>query len=71
MEFQRTLPGSGAVSLPRSGGGALLALAFVVLAAHTALLGDWLVDDAGISFAYSRNLARGFGLVSQPGLEPV
>lgn len=71
MELQHTLPSSDAASLPSRARGALLALAFVLLAAHTALLGDWLVDDAGISFAYSRNLARGFGLVSQPGLEPV
>jgi len=32
---------------------------------------DWLIDDAGISFAYSRNLAGGHGLVSQPGMIPV
>lgn len=50
---------------------ALLALAVGVFTAHTAFFGEWLVDDAGISFAYSRNLAEGFGLVSQPGLEPV
>jgi hypothetical protein len=50
---------------------ALLALAVGVLTVHTAFFGEWLVDDAGISFAYSRNLAEGFGLVSQPGLEPV
>ena len=35
------------------------------------LLGDWLIDDAGISFAYARNLASGAGLVAQPGLPPV
>jgi hypothetical protein len=32
---------------------------------------DWIVDDAGISFAYARNLAHGYGLVSQPGMTPV
>lgn len=31
----------------------------------------WIIDDAGISFVYSRNLAEGNGLVSQPGLSPV
>jgi hypothetical protein len=31
----------------------------------------WIVDDAGISFAYARNLAAGHGLVSQPGAVPV
>jgi hypothetical protein len=47
----------------------LLALAAVVL--HGALFGTWIVDDAGITFAYSRNLAAGHGLVAQPGTPPV
>ncbi|MFZ5980770.1 MAG: hypothetical protein ACOYVF_09080 [Candidatus Zixiibacteriota bacterium] len=34
-------------------------------------LRDWLVDDAGVTFAYARNLAQGHGLVSQPGAPPV
>jgi hypothetical protein len=34
-------------------------------------MGDWIMDDAGISFVYSRNLAEGYGLVSQPGRIPV
>ncbi|MDA1310423.1 MAG: hypothetical protein O2985_12570 [Proteobacteria bacterium] len=34
-------------------------------------LSGWLVDDAGISFAYARNLANGDGFVSQPGKDPV
>jgi hypothetical protein len=32
---------------------------------------DWLIDDAGISFVYARNLASGHGLVTQPGVPPV
>jgi len=32
---------------------------------------NWVIDDAGISYVYARNLASGHGLVSQPGLEPV
>lgn len=44
-----------------------LALYFVL----TLPLSEWLMDDAGISFVYSRNLAAGHGLVSQPGVEPV
>jgi hypothetical protein len=36
-----------------------------------ALLGDWLIDDSGISYAYARNWAAGHGLVSQPGRPPV
>lgn len=38
---------------------------------HSLLFRTWLIDDAGISFAYARNLASGYGLVSQPGRMPV
>ena len=44
---------------------------YAIYLLHIFLFRDWIVDDAGISFAYARNLAQGFGLVSQPGLEPV
>jgi hypothetical protein len=53
-----------AVVLPALLGGVAFAL-------HAAALGDWLIDDAGISFAYARNLATGHGLVAQPGAPPV
>lgn len=49
----------------------LLLVAFAVYVAAAALLGDWIMDDAGISYAYARNLAAGHGLVSQPGRPPV
>ncbi len=49
----------------------LLILAALPLAAlyvwHAAAYGRWQVDDAGITFAYSRNLAMGFGPVTNPG----
>jgi len=45
--------------------------ALLALAAVGYPLSDWLVDDAGISFAYARNLAQGAGLVAQPGKAPV
>ncbi|NVB80575.1 MAG: DUF2029 domain-containing protein [Kofleriaceae bacterium] len=35
------------------------------------LLGSWIIDDAGISFAYAKNIAAGDGIVSQPGRIPV
>jgi hypothetical protein len=38
---------------------------------HALHYGSWLIDDAGISFAYARNLAGGFGLTAQPGVTPV
>jgi hypothetical protein len=44
---------------------------FVVLLLHSLIFRGWIVDDAGISFAYARNLAEGYGLVSYPGLPPV
>lgn len=34
-------------------------------------LRTWIIDDAGISFVYSRSLANGHGLVPQPGAERV
>ena len=38
---------------------------------HTLPLKAWVVDDAGISYVYARNLAQGYGLTAQPGLPPV
>jgi hypothetical protein len=54
-------------------GGILVAvgLPLLVYLAQSLLLRGWLMDDAGISFAYARNLAHGYGLVSQPGMPPV
>jgi hypothetical protein len=49
----------------------VLAIALAILIAHAAVFGSWIVDDAGITFAYARNLADGHGLVSQPGLPAV
>lgn len=46
-------------------------LPFLVFILHALLFRSWLIDDAGISFAYARNFIHGYGLVSQPGLEPV
>ena len=46
-------------------------LPFIVFMLHSLLFRAWLVDDAGISFAYARNFIHGHGLVSQPGVGPV
>lgn len=43
----------------------------VLYGLHGLVLWPWINDDAGISFAYARNLASGHGLVSQPGMTPV
>jgi hypothetical protein len=51
--------------------GVLLALAVAALVVHASAFSGWLIDDAGISFAYARSFAHGEGLVSQPGATPV
>nr|MDQ3420689.1 hypothetical protein [Acidobacteriota bacterium] len=38
---------------------------------HAAVFGDYIADDAGISLAYGRNLAAGYGPVLYPGGEAV
>ncbi len=56
----------------RSPAGSLgLLLPCLLFTLHALLFRGWIVDDAGISFAYARNLQEGYGLVSQPGLPPV
>jgi hypothetical protein len=57
---------SAAITLLGAGFGLMIAYLIQV---H--MIGDWLVDDAGISIAYARNLAEGYGLVAQPGVDPV
>jgi hypothetical protein len=49
----------------------VLVLPAAIFLVHAIAIGGWLVDDAGISLAYARNLAGGHGLVSQPGMSPV
>lgn len=46
-------------------------LPFVLFAFHSLLFRHWIIDDAGISYVYSRNFALGYGFVSQPGMNPV
>ncbi len=49
----------------------VILLPFFLFVVHSLLFRSWLIDDAGISFAYARNFAHGHGLVAQPGVEPV
>ncbi|MBW1728407.1 MAG: hypothetical protein JRJ62_12695 [Deltaproteobacteria bacterium] len=49
----------------------LTVLPFVMYFLLTLPLFDWLIDDAGISFAYARSFAHGHGLTAQPGSPPV
>lgn len=44
---------------------------FALFVFHSLLFRNWIIDDAGISYAYSRNFASGYGFVSQPGMSPV
>lgn len=46
-------------------------LAFLFFVTHAFVFGSWIVDDAGISYAYARHLAAGEGLVARAGAEPV
>jgi len=48
-----------------------IVIPFILYLYFTYPLSEWLIDDAGISFVYSRNLAAGYGLVTQPGVLPV
>jgi hypothetical protein len=48
-----------------------LGLPIAVFIWLSSFLFHWQIDDAGIVFAYSRNIAAGFGIVSQPHLTPV
>lgn len=43
----------------------------VVTGMHSAFYRNWIVDDAGISYAYVRSITSGAGPVLQPGAEPV
>lgn len=43
----------------------------LVMTIQGARLGRWIVDDAGISFAYARDIAEGHGPVVQAGAAPV
>ena len=43
----------------------------VLTGLHAAFYGQWIIDDAGLSFAYARSLATGAGPVLQPGSVPV
>jgi hypothetical protein len=42
-----------------------------LIGAHASLYGQWMVDDASITFAYARSVAEGYGPVLQPGAVPV
>ncbi|MEV6620426.1 hypothetical protein AB0M83_11195 [Amycolatopsis sp. NPDC051106] len=64
------------VTAPRRWPARLAAVAAVLggtalIAVHASFYGHWLIDDAAITFAYSRNVADGLGPVLQPGVAPV
>ncbi|WP_043536621.1 hypothetical protein [Saccharomonospora cyanea] len=42
-----------------------------LIGVHASLYGNWLIDDAAITFAYARSFAEGLGPVVQPGAPPV
>lgn len=72
------VPGSKPISSSQVGRSARFALIVMVVAIpalifilHSALFWWYIIDDAAISFVYSRSLAQGHGLVTQPGVPPV
>lgn len=46
-------------------------IAAAMLLFHGAQFGDYIADDAGITFAYAKHLARGDGLILAPDTDPV
>ncbi|MWA07870.1 hypothetical protein [Streptomyces sp. BA2] len=50
--------------------GAAIALGTALITWHGARFGQWVVDDAAITFAYARSIDEGLGPVQQPGAEP-
>lgn len=59
-----------AVVRPRAHLGAQGMLAVIGFVSLTTCLSGWIIDDAAITFAYSKNLASGHGLVIRPGHVP-
>ncbi len=43
----------------------------LALAYHGSRYGNWIVDDAAITFAYARSVSEGLGPVAQAGADPV
>ena len=54
-------------SRPQWGWVLAAAVPTVLTGLHASIYGQWIVDDAGLSFAYARSLATGAGPVLQPG----
>jgi hypothetical protein len=52
-------------------GGAAVLAGTAAIALHASRFGNWIVDDAAITFAYARSLATGDGPVLMPGADPV
>ncbi|MFG2496600.1 hypothetical protein ACGFSB_00015 [Streptomyces sp. NPDC048441] len=50
---------------------AAVALMTLLIAWRGSALGQWIVDDAAITFAYARSVDEGLGPVQQPGADPV
>ncbi|MGW5861803.1 hypothetical protein ACWFRJ_06465 [Streptomyces sp. NPDC055239] len=48
-----------------------MALTTLLVTWRASSLGQWIVDDAAITFAYARSIDEGLGPVQQPGADPV
>jgi hypothetical protein len=73
---ERIRPATGTATMEASTHGwrrwtCAAAIPTAVTALHATVYGQWVVDDAGLTFAYARSIATGAGPVLQPGVEPV
>lgn len=73
VEADRKTPGPTRAHRIRAGGGtaAVILAGTALIAAHATRYGQWIMDDAAITFAYSRSIVDGLGPVLQPGADPV
>ncbi|WP_409058009.1 hypothetical protein [Streptomyces sp. SYP-A7185] len=63
--------GPAAAALRRWADPAAVAVTTLLVAWRASALGQWIVDDAAITFAYARSIDEGLGPVQQPGAGPV
>ncbi|WP_040922232.1 hypothetical protein [Saccharomonospora xinjiangensis] len=64
-------PRAGQVRRARFAPIASVSAGTALIGVHALLFGNWLIDDAAITFAYARSVAEGLGPVVQPGAPPV
>ncbi|MEY9929889.1 hypothetical protein ABH926_004529 [Catenulispora sp. GP43] len=51
--------------------GTVITIGAALVGLQALTLGQWIADDAGVTFAYARSIGEGLGPVQQPGAAPV